>query len=125
MNRPFITRPEDQCEHCRAGKRPCLRQSWSAHIGPCDELLAHFREGAAQTSRAWLDASLSALRQLCDDINAERVNVTIRVDGRVRLSFEDGNGYLMRGVDADLHPDSALSAPNAALHAVFSQWSGT
>jgi hypothetical protein len=48
MNRPLVTRAEDQCIHC-AQTPPgiCLRSSLVNAIGPCSDRLAHFREGVA------------------------------------------------------------------------------
>lgn len=69
-----------------------------------------------------IDTVLGQLRELCDSLEAERVLVLLRQDGRVKFYFDNAHGYTMHQVQADLHPDSASKAPDEALRTVFAQW---
>lgn len=70
-----------------------------------------------------LDRALRQLRDLCRGRNYRQATVFVRQDGRCSLFFEREEAQLLaRSVLADLHPDSALPAPDAAMRAAFGEW---
>lgn len=72
------------------------------------------------------DTALAALQQLCKDLDYERVEITVRQDGRVYFNFVSARGFTRESVNADLDnaSESTSPTPNHALHRVFKNWSG-
>lgn len=69
-----------------------------------------------------LDRALRQLRELCEAQGFRAVHVRVHADGRVSLSFEEHSVSTRHHVAADLHPDSAMPAPYAAMRAAFVEW---
>ncbi len=71
-----------------------------------------------------LDQVLAEFRALAKHEGAERVEVTVRQDGRVTIELVNRNGFSMVSVVADLERGSAIMYPNAAMHSAFASWGG-
>lgn len=68
------------------------------------------------------DDAMRALRALADETGAERVDVTVRADGRVYITGGDGQGMSLWWGHADVeHPRSGMPAerlPSALVEMV-------
>src|SRR5262249_15977848 len=69
-----------------------------------------------------IDRALLALRDLIQADGGERMEITIRGDGRVTLYGQNAQGHVMRTVRSDLYPGSAEPWPSQAL-ALVPTWS--
>lgn len=65
-----------------------------------------------------LDEALKDLRKLAEETGAERVEVTIRRDGRIYLSGGDGCGISHWWVNGDLLEESDLPSASKAVEMV-------
>lgn len=69
-----------------------------------------------------IDEVMLALRDLADETGAERVDITVRADGRVYISGNDGAGMSLWWGHADVaHPRSGMPAerlPSALIEMV-------